>query len=199
MTTRRDLLRAGAALCLTGGADALDATPDTARLATLRHETSRGGTVLLLRHARTEPGIGDPPGYRLGECATQRNLSNDGRLQAAEIGRALARAGVRIDAVRSSPWCRCIDTARLAFPNLPLEVEPALASFFDDRGAEARLTAAARAAIARVPATANWAFVTHMVNIAALAGANVAMGGGVLVRPRTDGRLQTVAEFAAPA
>jgi hypothetical protein len=74
--------------------------------------------VLIVRHAQTEPGIGDPPGFRLHDCGTQRNLSPAGRAQATAMGRRLAERGIRVSRVESSRWCRCIDTARLAFPGL---------------------------------------------------------------------------------
>src|SRR5690606_18848597 len=74
-----------------------------------------GGLVLLMRHAETTPGTGDPPGFRLEDCATQRNLSIAGREQARAVGAALARRGVKIATVLSSPWCRARETAMLAF------------------------------------------------------------------------------------
>ena len=63
-----------------------------------------GGHVVLMRHAQTEPGVGDPPDFRLGECATQRKLSADGREQARRIGEAFRREAIRLDEVRSSAW-----------------------------------------------------------------------------------------------
>jgi hypothetical protein len=74
-----------------------------------------GGYIVLLRHAVTEPGVDDPPNFTLGDCSTQRNLSEQGRADAARIGQAFRNHGVAVDAVLSSRWCRCIDTARLAF------------------------------------------------------------------------------------
>ena len=70
-----------------------------------------GGAVVVLRHAQTVPGIGDPPGFRLQDCSTQRNLSEEGRQQARRLGETLRRAGVKVDEVLSSRWCRCLDTA----------------------------------------------------------------------------------------
>src|SRR5437868_6308691 len=87
--------------------------------------------VLLIRHAEA-PGVGDPPGFRLGDCATQRNLSEKGRAQAGSIGDALRRRGVPVAKVLTSQWCRCRDTARLLDVG-PVEDAPALNSFFDER------------------------------------------------------------------
>ena len=74
-----------------------------------------GGQVLLIRHATTTPGVGDPPGFRPDDCATQRNLSGEGRAEARRMGLALREHNVPIGELLSSPWCRCHETARLAF------------------------------------------------------------------------------------
>jgi phosphohistidine phosphatase SixA len=140
-----------------------------------------GGHVLVLRHAATVPGVGDPPGFRLGDCATQRNLSEAGRRDAEALGKALAAAGVEIGAVLSSRWCRCLDTARLAFGR----VEPwaPLDSFFADRATAAAQTADVRARIAAWRGPGTLVLVTHMVNIAALDGDNVGTGEAVVFKP----------------
>jgi broad specificity phosphatase PhoE len=74
-----------------------------------------GGHVLFIRHAQTDPGVGDPPGFRVEDCATQRNLSAEGRAQARALGAALRARQVPLGEVLSSPWCRCVETAQLAF------------------------------------------------------------------------------------
>jgi len=61
-----------------------------------------GGCAILLRHARTTPGVGDPPEFLLEDCSTQRNLSDAGRAQARRFGIQFDRRGIRIDQVRSS-------------------------------------------------------------------------------------------------
>jgi broad specificity phosphatase PhoE len=71
-----------------------------------------GGEVLLIRHAAA-PGTGDPAGFRLGDCATQRNLSDTGREQARAIGDWLRDRGIERARVYSSQWCRCLETAEL--------------------------------------------------------------------------------------
>ncbi len=147
-----------------------------------------GGQVLLVRHARTEPGVGDPPGFRLGDCRTQRNLSAAGREQALALGAALRARGIPVAEVRSSEWCRCLDTARLAFGGYtPVRPWAALNSFFGDASAEPEQTRKLRAAAAEVPAGANVVWVTHQVNISALTGVVPAMGEVVVVRAGQDG------------
>jgi broad specificity phosphatase PhoE len=146
----------------------------------------QGGAVLMLRHAQTEPGVGDPPGFQLGQCGTQRNLSEAGRAQSRRIGQALAAQGLVPRAVRSSGWCRCIDTAELAFGRH--EVWPALHSFFAERAAQRDpQTAELRRALARLPAQGFEAWVTHQVNITALTGTWVDMGEAVVIRGGPDG------------
>lgn len=149
-----------------------------------------GGVAILLRHAATEPGVGDPAGYRLDDCATQRNLSPEGKAQAARIGQSLRQRSVRVDAVLSSRWCRCLDTARLAFPQHAVAPFEALNSFFDDRAAEPERTRAAFDRIAAIRAPANEALVTHHVNILALTGEVV--GTGEILVVRHDGRQMRV-------
>lgn len=73
-----------------------------------------GSHVALIRHANAPPGRGgDPPGMRIDDCKTQRNLDDLGREEAKEIGDAFRTRGVRVDRILSSPMCRCLDTARL--------------------------------------------------------------------------------------
>lgn len=144
-----------------------------------------GGIAILLRHAATEAGLGDPPGYRLDDCDTQRNLSAEGRAQAVRLGQALFERGVRVDAVLSSRWCRCLDTARLAFPQHAVTPFDPLNSFYDDRAAEPGQTRAALARISAIRAPANEVYVTHHVNIFALTGE--AVGAGEILVVRYDG------------
>src|SRR3546814_11054037 len=72
----------------------------------------QGGHVAIMRHA-TAPGFGDPEGFRLNDCSTQRNLSDAGRAQARRIGDAIRAHGVTIGRVLSSRWCRCLEPAAL--------------------------------------------------------------------------------------
>src|SRR5688572_6115186 len=88
-----------------------------------------GGQVVLGRHALTDPGVGDPEGMSLNDCTTQRNLSEQGRREAERLGEALRQRRVPVAALLSSPWCRCLETARLAFDR-PAQVQPALGNLF---------------------------------------------------------------------
>ena len=149
-----------------------------------------GGYVLMMRHARTEPGLGDPPQFRIGDCSTQRNLSAEGRAQARAIGASLRAAGIRIALVRSSQWCRCRETAEQAFG--AHDEWPALNSFFADRSDEPQRTAEVRRFAGGLSPPDNAMLVTHQVNISAALGTFTAPGEIVAGRWR-DGAL--VAEF----
>src|SRR5262247_4704814 len=72
------------------------------------------GAVVVLRHSYA-PGGFDPPDARLDDCSTQRNLDEQGRAQAVRVGEAFKRNGIEVGKILSSPRCRCLDTARLAF------------------------------------------------------------------------------------
>ena len=65
-----------------------------------------GRHVALMRHTDAPGGAGDPPGFRVDDCATQRNLSAKGRADAARIGARLRSEGIAVERILSSPWCR---------------------------------------------------------------------------------------------
>jgi broad specificity phosphatase PhoE len=189
--TRRRLLLAGALGAVVPSVDASSADEASA-LAALR----AGGAAILLRHARTEPGTGDPPGFRLDDCGTQRNLDSGGRAQARRFGERLRESGVRIDEVRSSQWCRCLDTARLAMPSHDVRPFAPLNSFFDDRRTEPQQSAAVRSYLAAL-GRRNALLVTHQVNISALTGEFAAMGEAIVVRTNAQGAVVVVGRLRA--
>ena len=153
-----------------------------------------GGHVILMRHAATVPGIGDPPGFVLGQCSTQRNLSSAGRADAQKIGQALQAQGVPIGAVLSSRWCRCLDTARLAFGRV--EAAPMLDSMFrEGPEAGAGKVRQVRAYLGALKAGGNTVLVTHDVNIQALVGQSVGQGEMVVAAVGPGGALQLVARL----
>jgi Histidine phosphatase superfamily (branch 1) len=154
----------------------------------------QGGHVLMLRHAHA-PGFGDPPGFQLDDCATQRNLDASGRAQAVAIGEWLRRQGVREARVYSSQWCRSLETARLLNfgPVTPLL---ALNSFFERTQERMSSLVALNAFFARQPADGPLLIlVTHFVNIQAVTDSSVGSGEGVLLQlqagaaPRVVGRV----------
>ena len=188
--SRRRFLAAAAALALPSFSRAADEDKLIARL-------RGGGFVLLMRHGSTEGGAGDPPGFKLADCATQLNLSNKGRDEARRVGERLARERVPIARVYTSPWCRCRETATLAFGRAE-DWQP-LASVFDMQDKDAEYTERVRKRIGNYSSRSmggNVAMVTHNVNIASLTKLSVAPAEIVVVRPdgccglRVAGRLR---------
>ena len=82
----------------------------------LLNQLDDGGKLIFIRHAYA-PGGGDPQNFNLNDCSTQRNLNNEGRKQAQYIGEFFKKNKIKIDKVLSSEWCRCKETARIAFKN----------------------------------------------------------------------------------
>jgi phosphohistidine phosphatase SixA len=151
-----------------------------------------GGLVLALRHALA-PGTFDPPQFRLGDCSTQRNLSDEGRAQARRIGQWLATRGLQPSAVRSSPWCRCVDTATLAFGR----AEPWAALGSPRAGTEetnADSLRALRQALASATRQSGRfeVWVTHQFVLSDLAGVSTSSGEGLLLRAGNDGATQVL-------
>src|ERR1043166_8681246 len=136
---------------------------DTTAWAALR----AGAHVALMRHADAPGGAGDPPGFRVEDCTTQRNLSEKGRADAAKIGARLKREAVAFDRILSSPWCRCKDTGTLLDLG-PVETEATFGNVVVLHDQRESLTAGARALIAGWNGPTNLLVVTHGANIAAL-------------------------------
>lgn len=154
------------------------------------------GHALLLRHALA-PGVGDPEGFQLERCETQRNLSEQGRRQARQIGDKLRAAGIESATVYSSRWCRCLETAELLDFGKPQSL-PAIDSFFRSRDADAKKVAteafqqhliAGEDKEARI-------YITHQVNLSALLGGFAESGEGYLVRISEQGNIDIVSEFS---
>jgi hypothetical protein len=167
--------------------------------ASLVSDLQDGQHVLLMRHADA-PGFGDPAGYVISQCATQRNLGTYGKKQSQLIGDWLHNQGIKNAQVFSSPWCRCIDTARLINQG-PVKVEPALGSFFDDMSLEKRQTreleALIKSELAQNPKSP-LIFVTHHVNIQAYTGTAVGVGDMVLAKVNKNGQHRSHVVYPSP-
>lgn len=180
---------------LLGAALAAPLWPSVAAEADAEAALRAGGVVLGMRHALA-PGTFDPPNFRLGDCSTQRLLSDEGRAQARRIGEWFQARGLKPARVRSSPWCRCMDTATLAFGQA--EVWNALGS---PRGADGgtnakhldELKAALKTASAQRGRFEVW--VTHMFVLSDLAGTSTGSGDGLVMRMGKDGALQVIARL----
>jgi broad specificity phosphatase PhoE len=144
-----------------------------------------GGQVVLVRHALTDPGVGDPPGFRLDDCSTQRNLSESGRREAQRLRDALRAQKVPVGEVRTSPWCRCRETARLVFGREG-QVEPALGNLFGRPQEEAAQVAALRRLVRR-PDDGNMFLVTHGSTTYAFTGVSPGTSEMVVLTPQEGG------------
>jgi broad specificity phosphatase PhoE len=156
---------------------------------------AEGGYVVMLRHALA-PGVGDPANFRLGDCATQRNLSEDGRAQARRLGERLRAHGIEQAEVYSSQWCRCLETAGL------LELGPvaelsALNSFFSRPGDREPALEALRAFLAGLSEIGPPVIlVTHQVTISAVAGHGAASGEAIVLKADGTGQPPVVGRIA---
>jgi len=162
------------------------ARPDPARelVAALRE----GGHVLLLRHASTGTQTDLGP-ESLRSCEQQRNLSAEGRDEAATLGEAVRRVRVPVRDVRASPFCRTRETARLAFGRVTLDRRLSqLASDDPEGGADARRVRALRRLLATPPPPGtNTVLVTHTPNIGAATGLSLLVAEAAVFRPGRDG------------
>lgn len=158
----------------------------------------RGNSVALIRHASTVAGLGDPPQMRLDDCSTQRNLSDEGREQSRRIGQWFASRQLMPSRVRSSQWCRCLDTAKMAFSrdimgaDIPIEPWVALNSFFQGQGDRNRQLQDAMQAARSIAMRKSFGqfdvWVTHHVVIGALTGHYPASGEMVVARYTEDSK-----------
>jgi phosphohistidine phosphatase SixA len=150
----------------------------------------QGGVVALMRHGDA-PGVGDPPAWRLDDCATQRNLGEQGRAEARAVGARLREERIAVARVVSSPWCRCLDTARLVDVG-PVQIEPTFANAFILRDRRESLRAGGRAVIAAWRGPGVLLVVTHGENIHALTGRSPATAEIVVVAAGGDGALREI-------
>lgn len=155
--------------------------------------------VLIMRHALA-PGVGDPAGYKLQDCQTQRNLDNRGREQAQRIGQWLKAQGVGQALVFSSAWCRCKETAEKLGLALPVH-EPSLNSFFDDMRQGPQSNQRLQKFIAnqlKMKQGQALILVTHHVNIAEFMGQNVGSGDMVLAKVDANGKALNFKIYPSP-
>jgi broad specificity phosphatase PhoE len=143
------------------------------------------GAVVVFRHSYA-PGTFDPPDAKLEDCSTQRNLDENGRAQARRTGEAFRRNGIAVGAVLSSPRCRCLDTARLAFGRV--EAWDPLQGSLNDAERRRRQVAEINQRIAAHRSGPPLVLVTHGSVVTDLTGLSIQMGAFVVLRPAAGGR-----------
>lgn len=150
------------------------------------------GYVVLLRHAKTVSGTGDPPGFELDDCNTQRNLSEAGREQAKQIGSEFRERDIPVAQVLSSQYCRCLDTARLLDLGT-VEPAPMLNSIFEDRTTATQQAEQTRQRILNHRNNRGViVMVSHYANIAEITGTPLQEGEIVVTRADPQGDLEVV-------
>jgi len=156
------------------------------------------GLVVLMRHA-IAPGGGDPPGFTLGKCSTQRNLSAEGRSQARSIGREFRKQRVPIAAVLSSRWCRAVDTAKL----LGLGAARSSSSLDSVFTASQQVADRKKRQTERIirnhrGGSGVLVLVGHLANIIDLTGVAPNSGGAVIVRADKSGNIKVLGQIPPP-
>jgi broad specificity phosphatase PhoE len=180
------LLVLAACVVLVPSAQATDAVWDALRAP---------GSVVVLRHSYA-PGGFDPPDARLDDCSTQRNLDEQGRAQAVRVGEAFKRNGIEVGKILSSPRCRCLDTARLAFGRV--EAWNVLQGSLNDEDLRRRLVGQIKDVIAAHRDGPPLVLVTHGSVVSELTGLNIRMGAFVVLRRGADGRHTVVGDLYIP-
>lgn len=149
-----------------------------------------GEHFALLRHA-IAPGTGDPPGFKLGSCWTQRNLSEDGQEQAAKIGKLFRENGIQAARVFSSQWCRCLETGKLLELG-PVQPLAFLNSFYNNYEYRDTQTQHLKEWLHEQKLGQPLLLVTHQVNITALTGVYPSSGELVIIRRSKTGQFAVV-------
>lgn len=154
-----------------------------------------GGYVLVIRHTATEEGGTDDP-TQLEDCAPQRELTDEGRQQARDLGAALDDLDVPVERVLASPYCRTRETAELAFGKDVVETDEALLPLpgTGAPGNDEAIAAVAELVSQEPPEDANLAIVTHISVIEPVTGATPEEGGSSVFAPEGDGDFRLVAE-----
>jgi phosphohistidine phosphatase SixA len=156
----------------------------------------KGGHVVLIRHGNAPPGYGgDPPGFKIDDCKTQRNLDEQGRGEARALGEAFRSHGVRVDRVMSSPWCRCLETARLMAVG-PVESTWALVPDVA-QGDRVRLREL-REIVAAWRGPGTLVLVTHALTVRALLGFLPLQGETVVLKPGEAGAAPAIVGMIPP-
>jgi len=174
--------------------DKSNSPPDTVDGAALVQALRGGGHVIYFRHGRTDLTTHDTDRANLAQCATQRKLSEEGRQEMVQIGRLFVQMRIPVGAVLTSPYCRAIDTVRLAFGRAT--VEPDLEHTIAADAATTRHRGAALARLLGTPpgAGTNTVLAGHTGNLQEAAGIWPSPEGVAIVfKPDGQGRGRFVA------
>ena len=142
------------------------------------------GAIALIRHPETVGGgSGDPPGFRLDDCTTQRPLNARGRQNARALGEALRRRGISVQRLLSSQWCRCLETGILMDISPAQPFAPLNNVFYQPEGAGAQV-AALKQLIVEWKGPGALILISHNSTITAFTGVSLAEGETVVIEPQ---------------
>jgi phosphohistidine phosphatase SixA len=154
-----------------------------------------GGQIVLMRHGLTYPEVSEPPGARVDDCTTQRNLGDEGREEARRVGAAFRAHGILVGKVLSSRWCRCMDTARLAFGSAEPWPDLEFAGW-KDTPEKRRRDRTIRAVLGKRPTNGNTILVSHGFVISPLVDASPRTAEFFVLSPQPDGSYRVVGHLA---
>jgi phosphohistidine phosphatase SixA len=157
------------------------------------------GYVLLMRHALA-PGVGDPENFNVSDCSTQRNLNEEGRQDARDIGSWLERREVKILRVETSRWCRAKETAQLLGVG-KVRLNKNLDSLFEDESdwsSHPQTKNIQKRILDHRNKRGLLIFVGHFVNFQAVAGVSLDSGEGALVRANAQGEIKVMGYSPKP-
>jgi phosphohistidine phosphatase SixA len=161
--------------------------------------TNPKGYVLVMRHALA-PGVGDPENFKVSDCSTQRNLNDEGRQDARDVGQWLGRQDVKILRVESSRWCRAKETAQLLGIG-KVRLNKNLDSLFEDESdwtSHPQTVNIKKRILEHRNKRGLLVFVGHFVNFQAAAGVSLDSGEGALVRANAQGEIKVVGYSPKP-
>jgi phosphohistidine phosphatase SixA len=197
MPSRRRTLATGIALIVGVAAAATAGWPGTALADASLADLKRGGYVIFIRHTVTDWQTADRDVVDLKNCATQRSLSQKGREDARAIGAAIKRLGIPVGRVAASPYCRAIETARLAFGTADVDEGLAQLAGKPTEADWRPVFATLKARLATRPAPgSNTVLVGHGTNLLGAAQVKVEEGQAAIFEPQSDGTFRLVGRIA---
>ena len=157
---------------------------------------SRPGHHAIIRHA-IAPGTGDPSDFKVGDCATQRNLSQEGRNQSVALGEVFKAADIAPTQILSSAWCRTTETAELMDLGKVVTFESLNSVWTASRETSRKRTEDLIRFLKQTDENETLLMVTHAVNISALTGQSSVSGGGYIIWVQ-DGGIEIVGRITPP-
>ncbi|MEO6022805.1 MAG: histidine phosphatase family protein [Burkholderiales bacterium] len=155
----------------------------------------KGGLVILMRNSAVDEGLGDPKGYKVGDCTTQLTLTDKGRAEAKMIGQNFKQRKIPIKQVLTSQFCRAKETAELAFGKA--DVWEPLNSFYDKPERKSEQTRLLHQRMENPPADSNLVLVTHGYNITSATGLNPDPGDMLIIMPALKVGYKVIGELSA--